>query len=176
METLDVGVASGHDLTVEGQVSFDNFVVDGIAYVGTNTSGVWTSEGVPQAEADKLVADDDWVSFKPGQSYGNKVLTYAIAVAGMSVAGQTNNLRLTGQLTRTAATTAQGVSVYGVTGDAPTPGVTESVYIAATGAPLPVRVTRHTSNATATCDYSRWGQPLNLTAPANVVPVTSIPQ
>jgi hypothetical protein len=106
-------------------------------------------------------------------------LSYAHTATGATVADQANLLRLTGSLERTGATSVQGISVYGVSGGGPASygkGVTESVYIAATGAPLPVSETMHTSSDTTTCNYSGWGEPLNLTAPTNVVPVTSIPQ
>lgn len=177
VDSKDAGVASGRVATTEGDLSITTVLVDGIAYVNTNTAGVWVTEGIPQAEAGKL-APGEWVSFKPGQSYGSKYLSYANAIEGMTVADQAAYLQLTGSLTRTAATSAQGVSVYGVTGDAPPSsgtGATESVYIAAAGAPLPVRVTVHSSSGTTTCDYSGWDESLNLTAPTNVVPVTAIP-
>ncbi|MGH3253167.1 MAG: hypothetical protein ACRDOI_44090, partial [Trebonia sp.] len=130
------------------------------------------------AEAGKLAAGQ-WLSIGPGQSYGHVYLDYANAVRGMTVASKAEFLRLTGPLKRTAETWDQGVPVYGVTGDAPSflgKGTTESVYIAATGAPLPVSVTRHATKGTTTCHYSGWGEPLNLTAPANVVPITAIPK
>lgn len=178
VQTTDVGVANGRSSNTMGDVSISNSLINGIAYLTTNTAGVWTSEGLTQAEADKLVAGGDWVSFKPGQSYGDKVLSYANAILGMTVADQAAFLRLAGTLTRTAATSAQGVPVYGVTGSVPPPAPSgpQTVYIAATGAPLPVRTTIPSKSGTVTCDYSDWGKPLNVTAPANVVPVTSIHQ
>jgi hypothetical protein len=82
-------------------------------------------------------------------------------------------------ITNMRAAWAQGVSVYGVSGGAPSsggpPGATKSVYIAAAGAPLPASVTEHSNTGTATCEFSGWNEPLHLTAPANVIPITSIP-
>ncbi len=176
--STDFGVASGRVASTQGTVSITNMVVNGVAYLNTNTAGIWVSEGIPQAEAVKLVTAGDWLSIKPGQSYGHVYLSYANAAAAASVAGQANLLRLTGSLERAGATSVQGVSVYGVSGGGPASygkGVTESVYIAATGAPLPVSETMHASGDTTTCNYSGWGEPLHLTAPTNVVPITSIP-
>lgn len=177
--SMDFGVASGRVASTEGTVSITNMVVNGVAYLNTNTAGVWVSEGIPQAEAVKLVTAGDWLSIKPGQSYGNVYLSYAHAGTGANVAGQADLLRLTGALERAGATSVQGVSVYGVSGGGPASygkGITESVYIAATGAPLPVSETMHSSSDTTTCNYGGWGEPLHLTAPANVVPITSIPK
>ena len=178
VDSIDVGVASGRIATTEGDVSITTMLADGIAYVSINTAGVWVSEGVPQAEADKLAAGK-WLSIGPGQSYGNRDLSYTNAIKAMSIAGQADNLRLTGPLKSTGATTAQGVPVYGVSGDAPSSAgqaATESVYIAATGAPLPVNLTAHASGGTITCDFGGWDEPLRLTAPTNVVPITAIPE
>jgi hypothetical protein len=176
-ESMDIGVASGRIASTQGVVSYTNMLVNGVAYLSTNTAGVWVSEGIPQAEAGKLAAGE-WLSMKPGQYYGHVYLSYANAIEGMTVADQANLLRLTGSLERTGATSVQGISVYGVSGGGATnygKGGTESVYVAATGAPLPVSETTRLSSGTTTCNYSRWGEPLNLTAPTNVVPITSIP-
>ena len=153
-------------------------LVNGIAYISTDNAGVWESEGIPQAEAEKLAAGE-WLSIGPGQSYGDKYLYYAEASADLTIADQADLLRLSGPLERTGATTAQGVPVYGVSGHIPSfrgQDGAQTVYIAATGAPLPVSETIHSSSGTETCDYSGWDEPLKLTAPANVLPVSAIPQ
>ena len=174
---MDIGVASGRTVSNEPAFTVTSMLVDGIAYVSTDNAGVWESEGIPQAEADKLAAGK-WLSIGPSQSYGNKILFYAEAIAGLTVADQVDSLRLSGTLKRTGATTAQGVPVYGVSGQAAFlhgRGRTITVYIAATGAPLPVRETINSSDLNRTCDYSGWDKPLNLTAPSNILPVTAIP-
>lgn len=177
-DAFDIGVASGRAASSEPGFTITSMLVDGMAYLSTGNAGVWESEGIPQAEADKLAAGE-WLSIGPGQSYGNEMLFYAKAIGGLTVADQVDSLRLPGTLKRTGATTAQGVPVYGVSGQAPSStGLdgTVTIYIAATGAPLPVRETIHASDFNRTCDYSGWGKPLNLTAPSNVLPVTAIPK
>jgi len=177
-DAFDIGVASGRAASSDPGFTITAMLVDGIAYLSTDNAGVWESEGIPQAEADKLAAGE-WLSIGPGQSYGNKMLFYAKLIAGLTVADQVDSLRLPGTLKRTGATTAQGVPVYGVSGQAPSStGLdgTVTVYIAATGAPLPVRETIHAIDFNRTCDYSGWDKPLNLTAPSNVLPVTAIPK
>ena len=177
-DTVDVSVASGRIASNEGGFSITNMLVNGIAYISTDNAGVWESEGIPQAEAEKLAAGE-WLSIGPGQSYGNKYLYYAEASADLTIADQADLLRLSGPLERTGATTAQGVPVYGVSGHIPSfrgQDGAQTVYIAATGAPLPVSETIHSSSGTETCDYSGWDEPLKLTAPANVLPVSAIPQ
>lgn len=178
VDTIDVSVASGRIASNDGDFSITNMLVGGIAYVSTDNAGVWESEGIPQAEAEKLAAGE-WLSIGPGQSYGNKYLYYAEASADLTVADQADLLRLSGPLERTGATTAQGVPVYGVSGQVPSSrgqDGAQTVYIAATGTPLPVSETIHSSSGTGTCDYSGWDEPLNLTAPSNVLPISAIPK
>ncbi|MGH3246506.1 MAG: hypothetical protein ACRDOI_09875, partial [Trebonia sp.] len=87
VESIDVGVASGRDASTEGDVSITSVLVDGIAYLSTNTAGIFASEGIPEAEAGKLAAGQ-WLSIGPGQSYGHVYLDYANAVRGMTVASK----------------------------------------------------------------------------------------
>lgn len=182
-ESEDIGVTSGRIASTGGSVSITALLVGGVAYMTINTPGVLAAQGVPEAEAEKLAGE--WISIRPGESYGHVDLNYATAVHGMTLASQADALRVTGTLKRTGATRARGVAVYAVSGDTTpyysgTPsganGAAETVYIAASGAPLPVSVTaRSGSGTTTTCTYSSWGRPLKLTAPAHAVPLTAIP-
>lgn len=182
-ESYDIGVASGHLATTASNFSTTEIEVGGVAYFSTNNTQVLTVQGVPEAEAEKLTGG--WISFRPGDSYGNLYLNYTTVSHGLTLASQATGLRLAGSLKRTAATWAQGVAVYGVSGGASpeysifsndVKGSTETVYIAASGAPLPVRVWGHSSSgAVTTCDFGNWGEPLTIAAPPEAVPVTSIP-
>jgi hypothetical protein len=183
VQSQDAGVASGHTVTTDGDVSISSLFVDGVVYINTNTAAVLANNDIPETEAESLAGD--WISIRPGQSYGNEYLSYAAGIRGMTLADQADALLATGPLTRTGSMVVQGVPVYGVSGDATTyysvfttavKGSTETVYIAASGAPLPVSVSAHSSKGIeTTCNFSNWNKPLGLTAPADAVPVTSIP-
>jgi hypothetical protein len=68
-----------------------------------------------------------------------------------------------------------GTGYYSITVNGQKVSPTETVDIAASGTPLPVSVSSHSNGTGTTCDFSDWNQPLNLAAPAPVVPITSIP-
>jgi cytoskeletal protein RodZ len=57
-ESIDASVASGRNASNEGAFIVTNMLVDGIAYISTDNAGVWETEGVPQAEAEKLAAGE----------------------------------------------------------------------------------------------------------------------
>jgi hypothetical protein len=109
------------------------------------------------------------------------VASYAEGIHGMTLASQADALRLAGPLKRTGSMVVQGVAVYGVSSGATsyfstTNSSTETVYIAASGTPLPVSVSANSGNGiVTTCDFSNWGEPMDLTAPPHPVPLTSIP-
>jgi hypothetical protein len=184
VEYEDIGAASGRVIYTEGTLSVANVLVSGIDYRITNSASLLAANGVPEAESEKLVGK--WISIRPGESYGSRSLNYTVAISSMTLASQASQLRMTGPLKRTVAAVVGGKDVYGVSGTANLHYAvivngqprrpTETVYIAASGAPLPVRVSAHISDGTGvTCDYSSWGVDLGLTAPAHSVPLTSIP-
>lgn len=80
----------------------------------------------------------------------------------------------------TAPTAFAGNAVNGVRGGMASslgtfPGATETVYIAASGRPLPVRVLANIpGRSETTCTFSRWGEPVDLTAPPKLVPLGSV--
>jgi hypothetical protein len=57
-----------------------------------------------------------------------------------------------------------------------TKGSTETVYIAASGTPLPVSVSANSGNGVlTTCTFSNWNESVDLAAPPHPFPLTSIP-
>lgn len=178
-ESEDIGVTSGRSVSTSGSVSITAMLVNKVVYVVTGTAGVLVASGIPQAEAANLAGK--WISIKPGDSYGKGPLNYVMGVRGMTIARQAEGLRLAAPVTRTESRTIQGQPVYGVSGGASTyyGGTAKSavvtVYVAASGAPLPAAVSVHANSGVTTCNFSKWNEPLNLTAPANAVPLASIP-
>jgi hypothetical protein len=177
-ESEDIGDSSGRIVNTTGSVSTSNILVGGVDYFSTNTAGVLTISGISEAEAEKLAGE--WISMRPGDSYGS-YLSYAEGIHGMTLASQADAVRLTGPLKRTGSMAVQGVAVYGVSGGATsyfsiTKSSTENVYVAASGTPLPVSVSANSGNGiVTTCNFSNWGEPMDLTAPPHPVPLTSIP-
>jgi hypothetical protein len=159
-ESEDIGTSSGRIVNTTGSVSTSNILVGGVDYFSTNTPAVLTISGISEAEAEKLAGE--WISMRPGDSYGS-YLSYAEGIHGMTLASQADALRLTGPLKRAGSMAVQGVAVYGVSGGA-------------SGTPLPVSVSANSGNGiVTTCNFSNWGEPMDLTAPPHPVPLTSIP-
>ncbi len=97
--------------------------------------------------------------------------------SGFASIGQLTNLRQLvdqtladhGTLTKSGTTTIQGQKVVGVTDK----GNGGTLYIAATGKPYPVQISRNGSG-TGTITFSRWNEPVTLAAPANAIDIAQL--
>ena len=81
-----------------------------------------------------------------------------------------------GPLTRMRASRVDGRLVVGVHGKVPpgtgaAPGSTETLYVAATGRPLPVSCTEVYGSSQVITAFSRSGEAVQVTAPAGTVPL-----
>jgi hypothetical protein len=85
---------------------------------------------------------------------------------------------LTGPLTLTGPARIGGCPVTGVrgtpTGSAYPAGVQATLYVAASGQPLPVSYQIDSHGIQETVTFSQWGKPLALSAPAGALPASSL--
>jgi hypothetical protein len=185
VELEDIGATSGRVRYTQGTASAANLLVGGIDYMITNSAALLAANGIPEAESGELAGK--WISLRPGDSYGREEdLNYGNAIRTLTLDSQASYLRVTGPLKRTGAAVVNHEDVYGVSGTATSYYIAvvngqpqspmETVYIAASGPPLPVRVSAHTSDGSGkTCDFSSWNEDMGLTALAHAVPLTSLP-
>lgn len=164
--------AGRQEITISGGGHAIVLVVGKVTYVKGNKAALTGYFGFPSAAAGRLV--NRWISFRPGNT-GYQELTSGVTLAGL--AGQ---LELTGPLTIKAPGMVAGRPAVGVHGTvaaslgAPA-GSRATLYVAASGRALPVsyRLDR-TGSLQFAVTFSRWGEPLHLTAPPQAIPVTSI--
>jgi hypothetical protein len=174
----DAGVVSGSESWASPEHgTVRAMVVDGVFYLRSSSKSDLVNDGFPQSVAAKMAGK--WLSFQPGDSYGGySVPSLASDLTLESVAGQ---LQLTGTLKSVPPKMIDGQMTVGVSGEmGPTYGAyakgsLQTMYVRSTGDPLPVSFSYRNSVGRQTCDFSRWGEPVRLTAPPNAVPVTSLP-
>jgi hypothetical protein len=82
-------------------------------------------------------------------------------------------LKLALPLSSVAATTVNGTRVVGIRRNSKRSGkaVTETLYVRATGAPLPVEERMHTATTDTRATFSAWGRPVRVSAPARSIPL-----
>lgn len=93
--------------------------------------------------------------------------------SGVTLSSAIDQIIPTGRLTKETVGAVQGrqvVAVHGQIANSP-PG---TLYVSATGSPLPVEETAGDSSGTETVTFSNWGESVSLSAPATSVPIASL--
>jgi hypothetical protein len=164
--------AGRQEITISGGEHAIVLVVGKVTYVQGNKAALTGIFGFPAATATRLV--NRWISFRPGDT------GYQQVTSGVTLAGLVSELELTGPLTIKAPGTVAGQSVVGVHGTVPASvgapaGSKATLYVAASGRTLPVSYQIDRADSLRlTVTFSRWGEPVHITAPPRAIPVTSI--
>jgi hypothetical protein len=159
--------AASETIQVAGAGHATELVIAGVGYVRGSSAAVLN--GFLQLPAADSRLTHKWIVFRPGDP------GYQQVVSGMTLGSFMTEIMPTGSLTKTGRTTLDGQAVIGVRGKAPASddmpaGATETIYIAATGKPLPVACVERVSTAQVSAVFSRWGQAVTLQKPRHTVP------
>jgi len=141
--------------------------VNGVGYFQANEKGLIGFLATPQALAQRYAGR--WISFEPGG------MAYQRVVSGVTLGGIADEMALTGAITPTGTSTVNGQAVDGLNGGVPLAwnapaGVTATLYVAAHGKPLPVLFEAGVAPSGYHVEFSRWGEPLRITAPTSALP------
>ncbi len=149
-------------------------VVPGIAYQRADALFLEESEGFP-ADAATVLAGR-WISFRPGQP------GYENVAAGDTLASAMAEATPVAPLTIVGPSSVAGQAVVGVSGglsvDQVQQGTTGSVtlYVAESSPHLPVEAVAHLTQgghaSTDTLKFSRWGEAVSVSPPAQSTPIT----
>ncbi|HEX8009168.1 MAG TPA: hypothetical protein VF482_22395 [Trebonia sp.] len=172
----DSGTNAGRQvITITGGEHATVLLVDGVGYAEGNEAALAGFFGFAPTEAATLAGR--WISFHPGDTAGGT--DYSAVVDGLTLASVGDELRLGGSLTLTGPAQAGGGAVVCVRGNpvaatgAPA-GTKAALCVAASGQPRPVSYRSSNSAGRQTISFSRWGEPLHLTAPPNPIAASSI--
>jgi hypothetical protein len=145
-------------------------VVGGVGYLRTANAAV-LDQLFPGKSVSPLVGR--WIATRPGDP------GYQDITVGISLASVLPEFTPTGTLTSTGLQTVGGQSVIGVKGLAPAiagvpQGQPVTLYVLATGQPLPVSFQGGSGTDQETATFSKWGEKVSTAAPANPLPITSV--
>ena len=150
--------------------------IAGVGYVQANASGLAALFNVPKQLADQFAGQ--WIALRPGEKLG--LSTYDDVTAGITLSSVATELGQNGPPTLAAPAIVAGQRVVGVQVPLPAgqqlPGTARDVlYITDNSLLRPVL--SEVTNAGSykyQMSFSHWGETLNLTAPANAVPASSV--
>jgi hypothetical protein len=183
-DAADGSVAFSDDATASGGrqvITFDGtghatiLLIRGVDYVLADAEGLQGFFQVPLAQAEQ--AAGRWISLRPGEKIGTN--TYDDVTAGITLSSVATELQVGSPLSKTAPATVAGQPVIGVqaplTASDGLHGPRTVLYVTDTPALRPVRYELVGDGSTKNeISFSRWGERLKLTAPANAVPASSL--
>ena len=156
----DITMSDGGQMTV--------LLVSGIGYVDGNATALAQFLGLPAAASTQLAGQ--WISFTQGSP------GYQQVVDGVTTGSVLSEINPVGTLTKTAQRTVDGQAVVGVTGPAPASaqmpkGSKITLYVAATGRPLPVSCLEGTGSDQTKITLTHWGESVSVAPPQHAIPV-----
>jgi hypothetical protein len=161
----DVGADSGEQTVQAGSVEAAAIVVNGKTYFKANQQA-WTKLfGVSAGVAAR--AEDRWLSVAPSDPASSQV---AETLTLNSLLQQIIPQSPRGSV---GVSTVNGEQVAGVSGKLQG-GLPATLYVSATGQPLPVEVTAGSGNYNTTTTFSNWGEAVHPAPPPNPIPANSL--
>jgi hypothetical protein len=162
--------AASESVEVAGSGHATELMIAGLVYVRGSSATVL--QGFLQLPAVDSRLVHKWIVFGPDDP------SYQQVASGMTLGSFLAQIMPAGSLKKTGRTTMDGQAVIGIRGKAPAStempaGATDTVYIAATGKPLPVACVESVSTAQIDVVFSQWGQAVTLTKPRHTVPAPS---
>lgn len=161
----DVGTTQGRQLITIGTQRAEIRMIGTALYLLANRAALTQFMGFPAALATRL--QDRWVSFAPADA------PYGDIAASLTLDSALTEIAMSGAVTKTAAATVDGVQVVGLTGTA-NGGGTETLYVRATGDPLPVSEKVVNQGDTLTTTFSAWGEKVVVARPSSSLSFASV--
>jgi len=158
----DTGSQSGKQVITAGGAQVTILLVASTAYVNANPLAM--SEMFQSSAAISQRFASKWLYFPSSSGAYQKV------APTLTLGSLLQQVTPTGALTKLGTSTVDGRSVIGVRGVLPGGGGTGTLYIAATGSPLPIEEVSGSSGAETTSIFSGWGEPVRVTPPSGAVP------
>jgi hypothetical protein len=156
--------------TIQSGPAVTNILVtsDRTAYIEGNPQGLAQSFGISGAIAGRL--SDTWFSMRPGDP------GYSEIEVGVTLPSVLWEFSPQTSLTKTKIRTVDGQKVIGVSGKQTIQGQRGiiTLYIAVNGSHLPVASSGRSGNETSSATFSNWTETVDVTAPPNPVPISSI--
>jgi hypothetical protein len=164
----DVGTTEGIHVEQFGKGSTEVFAMTSkkIAYVKGNEIGLERTFKMSSSNATKY--DEKWMLLRSTNAL------YDQAVSATTLASDFSQAQMTGTLEMSPVGTLSGVAVRSISGVIPamngSPKFQATIYVTATGKPLPVGLRETSGKISITVTWAKWGINPNTPTPTGVVP------
>jgi hypothetical protein len=134
-------------------------------YVRANTLGLTSIYSLSSTDA--ATYNDEWMTLTPGDA------EYSSIAYATTLASDFGQVRFSGKVTESGLRTVDGRRVHALSGIVPpvggAPKFHGTLYVRATGKPLPVLFVEHDAKDTVSVTWSNWGHHYVLTTPTGAV-------
>lgn len=143
-------------------------MIAGVGYLRGNAAALTNYYEIRAPVAAQL--SGRWISVHHGDR-GYKQLTSQVTLSGFI-----DEIRMEAPLARRGSSLVgnQPAVVVQGTASAASGGIKETLYIALTGRPLPLRLIGHVPGERLRVMFGNWGEALHLAPPANSIPISSL--
>jgi hypothetical protein len=163
----DVSLRSGRQIITNTEGVHAKVLVAGpVAYISGNQKALVSYFGFPRAVAQRI--GDSWVRIPSSNSY------YATVADNATLPSALRQIRPSGHLTEVGVGKMAGQSVIGVRGSLPSGFKgrgTETVYFTDSTHPLPLAGAFVGTGQKFTFTFSKWGENVAVSPPANAIPI-----
>lgn len=166
----DIGTFEGRQVIHADTVQAQVLQIGQEAYIKGNPDAIENFFELTKDDPQQLA--NTWISLVP--SDGGEFSTVADAV---TLKSDFDDVSLHGALTKGRPVTVEGARCIPIVGHATEKGVgtlTLTLYVSDTATPLPVELKARDKRGTSTTSWSRWGEPVSLTAPPYSVSYASL--
>jgi hypothetical protein len=165
----DTGQNSGVQTVAIGKERISIALIKGVAYFTGNAIGLAKYFGLPQTLAKSLAGR--WISVSPTDS------GYQSVINGLTLSSAMTEVTPTGAVSLGKPSKVNGKSTVSVVGLSSGGATRITLFIAASGKPLPVEAASSGTSKVRSGEiitFSRWGEKVRLPQPTRVIPVSSL--
>ncbi len=166
----DIGTFEGRQMIHSDKARAEVIQIGQAAYIEGNAAAVSSFFGLTKDDPQQLA--DTWISIAP--SDGGEFTTVSDAV---TLKSDFQDVTIPGAVTEGYPVTVDGqrcIPIIGHTSQPSVGTVTSTLYVTDSASPLPVEIKSVAKGGLSTTTWSRWGKAVNLTAPPDAVPFSSL--
>jgi hypothetical protein len=164
-DTYDIGTSSGRVVIQEDPDVMEVRVVGGVAYAKGNRDAMIDILGASKSIAGKYA--NHWIQFSRDDD------NYMGLTDSVTMPSFIDDLGFTGAIEKFAPSTINGKKVIGLEGPLFIGG-RGTLYVSLEGDPVPVEQTSPDPKGQLTVDFDRWGQTIDVRAPAGAIGASTI--
>ncbi|HVA07130.1 MAG TPA: hypothetical protein VNG12_10355 [Acidimicrobiales bacterium] len=166
----DTGLSTGVQTVAIGKERISIVLIKGVAYFSGNNQGLTKYFGLPQTLASRL--SGRWISVTAADS------GYQSIINGLTLSSAIKEVAPTGTIALGKRSKVNGQSTVSVVGLASGGTTRITLFVAASGKPLPVEAASSGGTGTQKSGeiiaFSRWGEKVHVPRPTRTIPISSL--